>query len=69
VYVGVKESRNFSNVMVVLKLCIIILVIAVGAYYINPDNWTPANDAGYIHLCRMVSAGDACCKRGVLSHT
>jgi amino acid transporter len=46
VYVGVKESRNFSNVMVVLKLCIIILVIAVGAYYVNPDNWTPANDAG-----------------------
>src|SRR6185436_14158636 len=23
-----------------------ILVIAVGAYYINPDNCTPANDAG-----------------------
>lgn len=46
VYVGVKESRNFSNVMVVLKLCIIILVIAVGAYYVDPANWTPANDAG-----------------------
>lgn len=46
VYVGVKESRNFSNVMVVLKLCIVILVIAVGAYYVNPANWTPANDAG-----------------------
>jgi APA family basic amino acid/polyamine antiporter len=49
VYVGVKESRNFSNVMVVLKLCIVTLVIAVGAYYVNPANWTPANDAG-VHL-------------------
>lgn len=46
VYVGVKESRNFSNVMVILKLCIIVLVIAVGAYYVNPDNWTPLNSAG-----------------------
>jgi len=46
VYIGVKESRNFSNVMVVLKLCIVTLVIVVGAYYVNPANWTPANDAG-----------------------
>ena len=46
VYVGIKESRNFSNVMVILKLCIIILVIAVGAYYVNPDNWTPVTPSG-----------------------
>src|SRR5215831_809751 len=46
VYVGVKESRNLSNVMVVLKLCIVALVIAVGVYYVNPANWTPVNDAG-----------------------
>ncbi len=29
-----------------LKLCAVVLVIAVGAYYVNPDNWHPANDAG-----------------------
>ncbi len=46
VYVGVKESRNFSNVMVILKLCVVALVIGVGAYYVNPANWTPANDIG-----------------------
>ncbi len=46
VYVGVKESRNFSNVMVVLKLCAVVLVIAVGAYYVVPANWFPTNDAG-----------------------
>ena len=46
VYIGVKESRNFSNIMVILKLCIIVLVIAVGAYYVNPDNWTPVNEMG-----------------------
>jgi len=46
VYMGIKESRNFSNVMVILKLCIVILVICVGAYYVDPHNWTPLNDAG-----------------------
>ena len=46
VYVGVKESRNFSNVMVILKLCAVFLVIVVGAYYVVPANWFPPNDAG-----------------------
>ena len=46
VYVGVKESRNVSNLMVIVKLAIIVLVIAVGIYYIDIDNWTPINDQG-----------------------
>lgn len=46
VYRGIKESRNFSNVMVVMKLAVILIVIAVGAFYINVDNWTPLNDVG-----------------------
>ncbi|MES2629998.1 MAG: amino acid permease [Bacteroidota bacterium] len=41
VYVGVSESRNVSNFMVLIKLLIIILVIVVGAMYIDIDNWTP----------------------------
>ncbi len=41
VYVGVKESKNASNAMVIAKLAIIVLVIAVGAFYIDIDNWTP----------------------------
>lgn len=46
VYVGIKESRNFSNIMVILKLIAVVLVIAVGAYYVDPNNWHPLNDAG-----------------------
>lgn len=46
VYIGVKESKNFSNLMVILKLLIVVLVICVGAYYIDPDNWHPVNDEG-----------------------
>ena len=41
VYVGTKESRNASNIMVMVKLAIILLVIIVGAMYVDIDNWTP----------------------------
>ena len=44
-YVGVKESKNFNNLFVILKLFIILLVIAVGVAYINTDNWFPASTA------------------------
>jgi APA family basic amino acid/polyamine antiporter len=46
VYIGIKESRNFSNAMVILKLVVVALVIIVGAYYIDPTNWLPANNEG-----------------------
>jgi basic amino acid/polyamine antiporter, APA family len=50
VYRGVKESRNFSNAMVVLKLVIVALVILVGGYLVFSNglsfNWNPANDEG-----------------------
>lgn len=41
VYIGIKESRNASNLLVVLKLAVIGLVIAVGAFYVKPANWSP----------------------------
>lgn len=46
VYRGIKESRNFSNAMVILKLAVVLLVIIVGAAYINPDNWVPVAETG-----------------------
>ena len=42
-YVGVKESKNFNNSLVILKLGVIILVILVGFAYINTENWTPVS--------------------------
>jgi APA family basic amino acid/polyamine antiporter len=41
VYVGIKESRTAGNLLVVLKLAVIGLVIAAGAFYIKPENWSP----------------------------
>jgi len=39
--VGIKESANFNNAIVALKLLVILTFIAVGAAYINPANWHP----------------------------
>ncbi len=47
VYVGTKESRNASNIMVMVKLAIIVLVIIVGAFYIDIENWTPFMPNGF----------------------
>ncbi len=41
VYVGIKETRTASNIMVILKIGVVLLVISVGAFYIKPENWTP----------------------------
>jgi amino acid transporter len=50
VYRGIKESRNFSNVMVMIKLAVVMLVIGVGGALIFSNdltgNWLPADDAG-----------------------
>jgi len=47
VYVGTKESRNVSNAMVLVKLAIIVLVILVGVFYIDIDNWSPFMPNGF----------------------
>ena len=50
VYRGIKESRNFSNIMVILKLAIVGLVVLVGGYLVFSNgltfNWTPSNEEG-----------------------
>jgi amino acid transporter len=50
VYIGIRESRNFSNVMVVMKLSIIALVLLITGFLIYKlgltHNWTPPNAQG-----------------------
>lgn len=41
VYAGINESKRAGNAMVLLKLLILMLVIAVGAFYVKPENWSP----------------------------
>lgn len=56
VYRGMKESRNASNAMVVVKMAVILLVIAVGIFYVDTDNWDPFAPNGISGILKGVSA-------------
>ncbi|NBB15357.1 amino acid permease [Caulobacter sp. SLTY] len=38
---GVSESANVNNIIVVIKVIVLLTFIAVGVTYINPANWQP----------------------------
>jgi len=38
---GIQESASFNATMVFLKVTVVFFVILVGAFYINPGNWSP----------------------------
>lgn len=56
VFIGTRESRNFSNLMVMIKLAVVVLVIIVGFFYIDIDNWTPFMPNGFGGVMAGVSA-------------
>lgn len=55
VFVGIRESKRASNAMVAVKLAVILLVIGLGAFYVNPDNWTPFAPNGVGGVLKGVS--------------
>ncbi|MDR0791763.1 MAG: amino acid permease [Chitinophagaceae bacterium] len=56
VYVGIRGSRNASNIMVMLKLGVIAFVIIGGAFYIKPENWSPFAPNGISGILKGVAA-------------
>lgn len=56
VYIGIRESRNANNFMVALKLLVILAVIAIGFFYVNPDNWSPFMPHGLSGVLSGVAA-------------
>ena len=44
---GISESAWFNTLMVCIKIAAVVFVILVGAFYINPDNWTPFAPYGW----------------------
>ena len=56
VYIGIRESKTASNIMVGLKLAVILLVIVVGALYVNTANWHPFMPNGFGGVMTGVSA-------------
>jgi APA family basic amino acid/polyamine antiporter len=45
--VGIKESANSNNAMVILKLGIIVFFLCVGVFLINPDNFNNPATGGF----------------------
>ncbi|MFA6539987.1 MAG: amino acid permease [Bacteroidota bacterium] len=39
--IGIKESANFNNIIVFVKVVVVLLFIAFGISYIVPSNWVP----------------------------
>ncbi len=46
-YRGIRESARFNTIMVVLKLLVLGFFVAVGFFYVKPDNWTPFMPNGW----------------------
>lgn len=56
VYIGIQQTKRVSNIMVVLKVVILLLVIIVGAFYVNPQNWSPFAPNGASGVFKGVAA-------------
>ena len=56
VYIGIRESRAMNNMLVMLKLAVVFFVIVLGAYYVNPENWSPFAPEGFAGIMKGVSA-------------
>ena len=55
VYIGIRETKNAGNIMVLLKLVILFVVIGVGAFYVQPKNWSPFAPNGLTGVLKGVS--------------
>ena len=56
VFIGIRESKFAGNVMTVLKVAVILLVIVLGAFYVQPENWSPFTPNGVTGVLMGVSA-------------
>jgi len=39
--IGIRESANFNNIMVITKVAVIILFIVIGFFFVKASNWDP----------------------------
>jgi basic amino acid/polyamine antiporter, APA family len=55
VYIGIYETKITANLMVLVKVSILLIIIAVGSFYIDPENWTPFAPNGISGVLKGVS--------------
>jgi basic amino acid/polyamine antiporter, APA family len=55
-YIGIQESRKSTNAMVIFKLLVIVLVVVLGFFYVDTQNWKPFLPNGFTGVLAGVSA-------------
>jgi APA family basic amino acid/polyamine antiporter len=45
--IGIRLSATFNACMVIIKLAVVFLIIGLGVFYIDPQNWQPFAPYGY----------------------
>jgi basic amino acid/polyamine antiporter, APA family len=53
---GIKESKIATNIMVGVKLLVVFLVVAIGAFYVDTSNWSPFAPNGWGGMMKGVSS-------------
>ncbi|MFM7672689.1 MAG: amino acid permease [Bacteroidota bacterium] len=55
-YIGIKESKQSANAMVIFKIIVILFVIVAGAFFVDTNNWQPFLPNGFEGVLKGVSA-------------
>jgi APA family basic amino acid/polyamine antiporter len=55
VYIGIRETKRATNYMVMLKIFVVLAVIAIGFFYVTPENWSPFLPNGISGMMKGVS--------------
>lgn len=55
-YIGIQESKQTTNYMVIFKIAVIIFVIVAGAFFVDTNNWRPFMPNGFAGVLQGVSA-------------
>ncbi|MEI9918024.1 MAG: amino acid permease [Bacteroidota bacterium] len=55
-YIGIRESKKSANFMVGLKLVVLAIIVVIGIFYIDTDNWHPFLPKGIQGVLSGVSA-------------
>lgn len=55
VFIGIYESKMASNIMVLFKVIVLLLVVLVGSFYVDPANWSPFAPHGVSGVLKGIS--------------
>jgi basic amino acid/polyamine antiporter, APA family len=56
VFIGIRESKWAGTAMTILKIGVILMVIFLGAFYVQPANWSPFLPNGFSGVMKGVAA-------------